>query len=341
MKRMKDMFHKFQQASETRPSVASLPAMPATEAALQQELQRIVGPVVFSFLSQAKELQRLGPADENEDQLVAGTRTPARREGGISQLVASPQAVGTPAPRTPVPAMAASPEAPGAEQVVALQDESLETENAATPVETRAVRASLLGTLDGEDDEDEPVADEVIKKTKEAKAMEGIAAVRQLFLLQKQTLWQMRTDVKVLELSSGSLRPGYLLSKLQGARTQAQKLGDAILIGNVDAELKEMKTMVEVVGIWKKVKALDQLLKKNWPQFLESMDKLRRHKALVAVIPWTAVANEQSVKACEAIEAGREGEGLTFLHIGNLKTHSPSLKLCTPTDLEDLQMRMV
>ena len=104
MKRMKDMFHKFQQASETRPSVASLPAMPATEAALQQELQRIVGPVVFSFLSQAKELQRLGgPADENEDQLVAGTRTPARREGGISQLVASPQAVGTPAPRTPVP----------------------------------------------------------------------------------------------------------------------------------------------------------------------------------------------------------------------------------------------
>ena len=151
----------------------------------------------------------------------------------------------------------------------------------------------------------------------------------------------MRTDVKVLELSSGSLRPGYLLSKLQGARTQAQKLGDAILIGNVDAELKEMKTMVEVVGIWKKVKALDQLLKKNWPQFLESMDKLRRHKALVAVIPWTAVANEQSVKACEAIEAGREGEGLSFLHIGNLKTHSPSLKLCTPTDLEDLQMRMV
>ena len=53
MKRIKDMFQKFQQASEARPSVASLPAMPVIFSSLQQELQRVVGPACFAARASA------------------------------------------------------------------------------------------------------------------------------------------------------------------------------------------------------------------------------------------------------------------------------------------------
>ena len=208
MKRMKDMWNKFQQASETRPSVTSLPAMPASFTSVQQELQRIVGPVI-RISSQAVQLERaLAPAEDEDLH-----RTPAKREGGsLSQLLASPPAVGVGAS----PSIAASPEAPSAQEpVLALQDESLGTDSAApAPAETRAVRASLLGTLDAEDDEEEaPPLEEPTKKTKEAKAIEAIAAVRQLFLQAKQTFWLMRTDAKVVELTLGASRPGYLTTR--------------------------------------------------------------------------------------------------------------------------------
>ena len=214
MGRLQHMWNRSQQASAITGPVAFLPAMPASVTSVQQELRRTVDPVV-RISSQAVEVRRaIAPL---EDDLMM--QTPGKRTGAFSQLDSPPAPSRSPAS----PFAAAGPEA-SAEQVLAMD---------AQPEPA----ADEAGGLD-EEDAQGPVVEETTKKTREVKTMESVAAVRQLYLQQKQLLWQMKTDANVFELTAGGLRPGCLITKLQGAKTQAQKLqNDVNLVGNLELEI--------------------------------------------------------------------------------------------------------
>ena len=164
-------------------------------------------------------------------------------------------------------------------------------------------------------------------------------AVRKLFMQYKQNLWKMNSDAKLEELTRGSLRPGYLVTKLTSAKTTAMKvLKDKNPTGNLETEATEQKVMAEAIVVWKHYKLDSPVIRLN-AKFLESMQSLRKHKSPVAVLPMTAIGHEKCIEASNAISNNQDAIG--FIRIDTLRRQSPSLSLCTPQDLELLQLRIL
>ena len=177
------------------------------------------------------------------------------------------------------------------------------------------------------------------KPTREKKLQANIIEVRQRLMEQKQMFWKMVSESKIKELTDGKMRPGYLAARLQGANTQAeQNLKDIGLAGTIAQEAEEQRAMSEAVAVWKTV-SFDNVPKKHHDKYMHSMVKHRAFKALVACLPWTAICQEKQILVHKAISDGTAG--WIHLHVGLLKADSPSLSLCTPADLEQLQLKIV
>ena len=236
-----------------------------------------------------------------------------------------------------VPALPGVGEAEEAEDAAA--EESEDGGSAAAPEpEPRAARASLLGSMDDDEQADDLRSPEA-KVTRESKASDAVQAVRKAFMQYKQNLWKMNSDAKLEELTRGSLRPGYLVTKLSSAKTTAMKvLKDKNLTGNLETEATEQKVMAEAIAVWKQYKLDSPAIRLN-AKFLESMQSLRNHKSLVAVLPMTAIGHEKCIEASNAISNNQDAIG--FIRIDTLRRQSPSLSLCTPQDLELLQLRIL
>ena len=98
--------------------------------------------------------------------------------------------------------------------------------------------------------------------------------------------------------------------------------------------------MREAVAVWKSA-LYDNVPKKHHDKHMQSMRKLRRFNALVACLPWTAICQEKQILVHKAITDGQPGPAWKHLHMALLKIDSPSLRFCTPADLEQLQLKIV
>ena len=98
--------------------------------------------------------------------------------------------------------------------------------------------------------------------------------------------------------------------------------------------------MSDAINTWKSIKYVHVAVK-HQGKFLSSMAKLRQHKALVACLPWTAVCNEKRILFNNKITEGRHSQAYVHLQWASVKKESPSLALCTPADLEELQTKIV
>ena len=155
-------------------------------------------------------------------------------------------------------------EAEEAEEAAA--EESEDGGSAAAPEpEPRAARASLLGSMDDEEEEADDLRSPEAKATRESKASDAVQAVRKLFMQYKQNPWKMNSDAKLEELTRGSLRPGYLATKLTSAKTTAEKvLKDKNLTGNLETEATEQKVMAEAIAVWKHYKLDSPRMQSSW-----------------------------------------------------------------------------
>ena len=332
LKRMQILWSKF--VSSRAWHLPSSLAFPPTLQGVQDELKSLTILSPNARVIPGSDLDPATPAPRDRTFRIDGTPLPALAAGeGIlaSGLAADPEVH----PAAAVRALGEEGAEPDAEEAEAEEEE--DDASAAVP---SCARASLLGSFeDDEQQADDLRSPDNVKVTRESKASDAVSVVRKAFMQYKQNLWRMNSEAKLEELTKGSLRPGYLLTKLSSAQTTATNiLKDRNLTGNLEQEAAEQKVISEAIVVWKSFKIDNPVLRLQW-KFLQSMANLRQHKSLVAVLPITAIGHEQIIQASNA--TANNQDAIVFFRIDTLKRDSPSLSLCTPQDLELLQFRIL